>query len=78
MLYVGGTGVNPQIIRLVRVFSGLDQSEFAEAIGTDQPMVSRFESGERPIPERFHKEIVKVAREQADNSPLKEVLRLTR
>ena len=70
--------MDSEVIRLVRTFSGLDQAAFAEAIGTDQPMVSRFERGERRIPDRFHKEIARVAREQADNTPLREALRLTR
>jgi hypothetical protein len=70
--------VDSQVFRLIRTFSGLDQAAFAEAIGTDQSCISRFESGECKIPEKFHEEIVKVARKVPDDSPLKEALRLTR
>ena len=45
--------MDSHVISLIRTFSGLDQAEFAEAIGTDQPMVSRFESGEREIPDHY-------------------------
>lgn len=40
-------------IKIIRSATGLNQNDFAKVVGLDPSLLSRYESGERPLSEEF-------------------------
>lgn len=48
-----------QLIKSIRLFNGLSQSEFSVKIGVSESTISRIESGERSISDRVRMGVVR-------------------
>lgn len=71
---------SPNVVRLVRAFSGLSQERLADFVGVDQQTVSHWERGERMdlLTDDVIEDIAEIVRKTTDQSDLREALSFIR
>jgi transcriptional regulator with XRE-family HTH domain len=56
--------------KLLGVAAGYSQNQVARLLGIDASLISRYESGARPMPKRLRKKLVKVCAKRVNWAPL--------